>query len=146
MQAEGDQLFVDQRRIEQDRPWWYQTAREVRESDEYKVRDYKEDIDTLLVIVSLGFLLTRASSYGVEPGRVLYSPLSLQHSYSNHTRTFPQIQQTSPYKSCYISQISSTASGSMAHSSIPPFQHSPSHPSHHRKLWSLPMPSGLLVS
>ena len=67
MQAEGDQLFVDQRRIEQDRPWWYQTAREVRESDEYKVRDYKEDIDTLLVIVSLGFLLTRASSYGIEP-------------------------------------------------------------------------------
>ena len=47
MQAEGEQLFVDQRRIEQDRPWWYQTAREVRESDEYKVRDYKEDIDTL---------------------------------------------------------------------------------------------------
>ena len=44
----------------QERPWWFQTAREVRESDESKVRDYKEDIDTLLVFVShfLSLLLT----------------------------------------------------------------------------------------
>ena len=82
MQAEGDQLFVDQRRIEQDRQWWYQTAREVRESDEYKVRDYKEDIDTLLVIVSLGFLLTRPPLMVLNPEECFI----LRCHYSTRTR------------------------------------------------------------
>ncbi|KAK7681698.1 hypothetical protein QCA50_015045 [Cerrena zonata] len=35
------------------RPWWFKIAREVRESDESKVRNYKEDIDTLLVFGAL---------------------------------------------------------------------------------------------
>ncbi|KAK7681793.1 hypothetical protein QCA50_015140 [Cerrena zonata] len=48
----------EKQRIEQyltdlDRPWWFKTAREIRESDEAKVRDYKEDIDTLLVFGAL---------------------------------------------------------------------------------------------
>ena len=42
----------------QDRPWWFQTAKEVRESDELKIKDYKEDIDTLLVFVRYFFLIS----------------------------------------------------------------------------------------
>ena len=65
----------------QERPWWFQTAKEVRESDESKVKDYKEDIDTLLVFVRhCSILYVAITSSDSILLRVLYSPPSLQRS------------------------------------------------------------------
>lgn len=58
LQVDRDRQKFEQYLTDLDRPWWFKTAREVRESDEAKVRDYKEDIDTLLVFVSYYALST----------------------------------------------------------------------------------------
>ncbi|KAK7690877.1 hypothetical protein QCA50_005979 [Cerrena zonata] len=51
--GDRERQMLDQYRMDLERPWWFQTARDVRESDETKIRDYKEDIDTLLVFGAL---------------------------------------------------------------------------------------------
>ena len=60
---------------------WEAVDRRVRDSDENKVEDFKEDVDTLLVFVcSATFLHWISSALNVITGRIVLS----SHNYASH--------------------------------------------------------------
>ena len=72
-------------RIEPERTGWARIYDLVRQFDKDRVIDVKEDIDTLLVFVSLSSYLSVSELIYYRP---VYSQQSLLRSSSNHTKAY----------------------------------------------------------
>ena len=107
---------------------WQTMAKNVREIDEDKVRNCKEDIDTLLVFVSLVIPYT-PQPLSLTGNRLVYSQQLSPLSLSSPTRICNNSQRISQTKYSSTFQHKSRVSLSTGTSSIPPCQTSPLHPS-----------------